>query len=334
MLQFARLAHPSLARAKSSFMTTAIIRPLLANLLLATPPAMAAGVGDIVLLSRLGERLQAEITLQLNGHETLDASCFSLRPGDAGDLPAITRARIRLWRNESSAKLLIDGQTPLLDPLAQLRLQAGCGLGWQRDYILAPDSPSPTQSQALIVPTTRTPAALSDTAPLSPAPPRPGARPAQERKPSSKGSSAPPPKPRAVAPLSSPAETTGPRLQLGSPPADLMPSPALAQSEEMEIRMLRMEDSLHSLKSEVDKLHEAVETGARAAQARHELQLAQQLSLPQAATDQGVAPASPLPPPASGIDWMALLLAALGGGLISSIVAAILIRRSLPRRPL
>lgn len=308
-------------------MTKAIFRPILASLLLAAPPVMAVGVGDIVLLSRLGERLQAEITLQLNGQETLDASCFSLRAGEPGDLPAVTRARIRLWRNESSTKLLIEGQAPLLDPLALLRLQAGCGLGWQRDYILAPDSPSPTQNQPLIVPTSRAPAAMSDPAPMPSSSARTAALPVKERKPPPKASSSPPAKPRAMPPA---PESAGPRLQLGAPPADLATNPAQAHVEEMEIRMLRMEDSLHSLKSEVDKLHEAVETGARAAQARHELQLAQQLSLPQASPDiSTAAPAAPAR--TGGIDWMALLLAALGGGLISSIVAAILIRRSLAR---
>ena len=330
MLHSAGLAYPLFVRAKSLFMTKAIFRPFLASLLLAAPPAMAAGVGDIVLLSRLGERLQAEITLQLNGQETLDASCFSLRAGDAGDLPAVTRARIRLWRNESSAKLLIEGQAPLLDPLALLRLQAGCGLGWQRDYILAPDSPSPTQNQPLIVPTSRAPAAMSDLAPIPSPSAYTAAPPAKERKPPQKASSPPAAKPRAMPPTNPAPEPAGPRLQLGAPPADLAANPAQAQVEEMEIRMLRMENSLHSLKSEVDKLHEAVETGARAAQARHELQLAQQLSLPQASPDIGTA-APVAPARTGGIDWMALLLAALGGGLISSIVAAILIRRSLSR---
>jgi hypothetical protein len=311
-------------------MTKGIFRPILASLLLATPPAMAVGVGDIVLLSRLGERLQAEITLQLNGQETLDASCFSLRGGDAGDLPAITRARIRLWRNESSAKLLIDGQAPLLDPLALLRLQAGCGLGWQRDYILAPDSPSPTQSQPLIVPTSRAPAAMSDPAPITSPAARPAIPSAKAHKQPPKPSAPPAAKPKAVPQASPQIASSGPRLQLGAPPADLAAAPVQAQVEEMEIRMLRMEDSLHSLKSEVDKLHEAMETGARAAQARHELQLAQQLSLPQASTESSAAvPATAVP--SGGIDWMALLLAALGGGLVSSVFAAILIRRSLPR---
>lgn len=330
MLKFARLARLPFAHAKSLLMTKAHLHLILACFTLAAQPAFAIGVGDIVLLSRLGERLQAEITLQLNGQETLDANCFSLRAGDSNDLPAVTRARIRVWRNETSAKLLIEGQAPLLDPLALLRLQAGCGLGWQRDYVLAPDSPSPTQSQPVIVSTSRSSMAMNDSTPSTSRPPRSHHIAAAEQKQAPKANSGSPakPKPRPLATQAAPPDS--PRLQLSAPPADLLPSPMQAQGGDMEIRMLRMEDSLHSLKSEVDKLHEAVETGARAAQARHELQLAQQLTLPQAGTEVGSPPHSTAPR-ANGIDWMALILAALGGGLISSIVAVILIRRSLPR---
>ena len=53
--------------------------------------ASAVGFGDIVLLSRIGEPLRAEVPILACSDESVDAACFSLANIRNSELPVISR---------------------------------------------------------------------------------------------------------------------------------------------------------------------------------------------------------------------------------------------------
>lgn len=100
----------------------------------------AAGFGEIILHSRIGEVLQAEVPL-IGDREGLETACFSLAPKGDGDLPVITGARIKLVRQGDTPRLVITGNRPIAEPLFVLALRANCGVELSRDYVLMPQPP-------------------------------------------------------------------------------------------------------------------------------------------------------------------------------------------------
>ena len=121
--------------------------------------ASAVGFGDIVLLSRIGEPLRAEVPILANSDESVDAACFSLANIRNSELPVISRARFRLARDGVNARLSITGSEPISEPVFVIGLRAHCGVDLQRDYVLMP-SPPLMLAQA------------DDAAPATTAPPR------------------------------------------------------------------------------------------------------------------------------------------------------------------
>lgn len=339
MLEFMRcgLQPPTL------FMKTATFSTIAASLALSlvTLSAQAATLGEISLRSRIGERLLADIPIQLAPGETLELQCFSLPAATGNDLPNITQARIKLWRNENSARIIIEGNQPLLEPISVLRVRAGCDQNNVRDYVLMPDSPSSTLAPVRVIEARGNEAEglIREAAPkpnkTSVARSQSNTQEVRARRENSAPRSAP------ITQVAT-SEARGPRLRLGMPNENESSgnNAERAQLEEMSNRVLRMESSMNSLREEVDKLHGAVEVGAQALSIKHELQLASQLqNVPPAQEPVPTPAAGPLPvqaPPAvarqQGINWLELIAAALGGGIISSLVAAILIRRSLRRK--
>lgn len=103
--------------------------------------ASAVGFGDIVLLSRVGEPLRAEVPILTNSGETIESLCFSLAAIRNSDLPVISSARFRLNRNGTTATLSITGTQPIAEPIFVIGLRANCGVDLQRDYVLMPSPP-------------------------------------------------------------------------------------------------------------------------------------------------------------------------------------------------
>lgn len=96
--------------------------------LLAQPPAHALSLGQVELLSYLGEPLRAEIPLGVAPGERVLPGCIRL----ATDATAGTRAgipyeaRLRLTGSGANQRLLIDGTTPLREPIVDLAVSVNC----------------------------------------------------------------------------------------------------------------------------------------------------------------------------------------------------------------
>lgn len=120
--------------------------------LLSTIPVGAIGLGDMVLHSRVGEPLRAEVPINAEPGETVEARCFTLAPLDGSDLPVISTGRTKLVREGNNYRLLITGSKPVAEPIFLIGLRAGCGTDLQRDYVLMPAEPlvlaSPSPSAA------------------------------------------------------------------------------------------------------------------------------------------------------------------------------------------
>lgn len=133
------------------------------------------------------------------------------------------------------------------------------------------------------------------------------------------------PPPASDAPLPAPAPRD--RLLVGAAPAETSaPAKAAAQPSmgDIEARMLKLETTLHSLNSEVDKLNNALMLATEVLAAQNKLQTLQS-PLPAAAPAQATPPAAP--PGAPRSNWLDLLFSALLGGGIAAGLAGVLSRR-------
>lgn len=118
------------------------MRPIALNLLLigfnVLPlPAIAAGFGDLRVLSGLGEPLRAEITL-FGGESSLTPNCFSVYTSPQDALPAIRDATLSLVKQGGKSLLLITTQRAIHEPALSLGVQSGCGSELRREYVILP----------------------------------------------------------------------------------------------------------------------------------------------------------------------------------------------------
>ena len=111
-----------------------------AALLVATH-TWAIGFGDIVLHSRVGEPVRAEVPINAEPGETIEATCFSLAQLGGSDLPVVSSAKTKLVREGNNYRLLITGSKPVSEPIFLIGLRAACGVDLQRDYVLMPSEP-------------------------------------------------------------------------------------------------------------------------------------------------------------------------------------------------
>jgi len=114
----------------------------LSPIVLALSPlfAEAVGLGEIVLHSKIGEPVRAEVAI-VGGNEGIDTACFTLARGRDSDLPVVSDARIKLARDGRGYRLLINGHHPVNEAVFMLSLRAGCGVELQRDFVLMPEPP-------------------------------------------------------------------------------------------------------------------------------------------------------------------------------------------------
>lgn len=297
--------------------------------------AVALGLGEINLQSRIGEPLRAEIPLLAAG-ERLDPGCFSLASVPGSDLPVITAGRVELRRGSQGDHLLITGRAPVAEPVFMINVKVACNFDLQREYTLLPLPPE-TAAPAL----GETAAALPDPAPKkmrrtrqtsaveadgesfrNSAPPRQMA---------SEAATATPPAARKPRPPV--ARTTGQDKLLLGAALDEMPPPAagdpLAPVNAIEERMLKMETTLHLITAQVDKLDAALALNAEARAMRQQLQ---DMQARQGAAILPLAEAAPPPAPpvrgdASHDGWVELVLGILLGGSVSATVAHLVSRR-------
>lgn len=122
-------------------MNTKLFRLNALGLALVSGYAGAVGFGEIILHSRVGEALRAEVPLLAGAGEPIETACFSLASLPGSELPAVSNARIRLVRSGTAYRLVISGTRPVAEPIFVIGLRANCGFDLQRDYVLMPAAP-------------------------------------------------------------------------------------------------------------------------------------------------------------------------------------------------
>ena len=288
---------------------------LLLCLLPASIPAFAAGLGELTVNSRIGEPLQAEVRIIAEPDEMLEAFCFSLAVVKDAELPVIASARLQLEQGSDGTLLRISAMDALLEPLAMLRLNAGCGVELQRDYIIMPLLPDSQEASAMIasrpIRTTAPPVIRETREPESTTRAAPPPRPLTPPKP-------PPPAPR----------ERGDRLVLGNAPMQLDYNLPPSIIEETEARMFRMETSLSRLSESLQKLEEAVAIGSELKAAEQELQMATAMQEAPAAGPSPLPGHTPeaAPAPTASTDWFQWLQL-LGGALLGGALTALALNK-------
>lgn len=226
-------------------------------------PASAAGLGELTLHSRIGEPLHAEVEI-LNGNtQALRSACFSLQPIRNSELPVLTSANLQLETRGERLILAINSGQRLREPLLSLRLQTGCGIQLQRDYLLMPEPPrteAPTASESLRpARPARPPAVTENRLPR-----------AESRKTRAAVEKSTPTKPtRAAARSDRLILDTSPLFDFALPPT---------VREETEARLLRMETDLDHLNRTLAALEQRAAENTTTAPDR--LRLAPSLALP------------------------------------------------------
>ena len=154
---------------KTLFLLVATLAPL------GSPTAGAAGLGELVTLSELGEPFRAEVRLVLGPGEKLDASCFKrVNYVSNDDTPWINNARLRL----AGDRLIVTTREPVNHPFAMLGLHIACDNEFRRDYTILLQPPGRRISPPIV--------ASAATAAYTEQPSAPPARPtARQQRPAS-----------------------------------------------------------------------------------------------------------------------------------------------------
>ena len=91
--------------------------------------ASAVGIGELTLVSRLGERVEAYVDVQLGKGENIDDSCLSLaavREGAVDSSKALLLTGLSTRFNKTTHKIEIRSKRPLNEPVAEFSLQIQC----------------------------------------------------------------------------------------------------------------------------------------------------------------------------------------------------------------
>lgn len=279
-----------------------------------TTSAGAVGLGDIRLQSRLGEPLQAEVDVIPGDPDALRSACFSLATQLDSSLPVVASARIKLVRVGNDYRLIIAGSRPISEPAFAMGIRAGCGIELRRDFVLLPEMapaapavPTPEPVATRRIPEAPSASGREMAAVVVSGTEATAAKPAIVRR---------PPKPRPAAPAR--AAAAGDHLVLEAPPNPLPPRGSL---QDMDSRMRELEETVSRLNYEVGKLDQAVDLAANI--------LATQQKILQAKAAHPVAPPpSPAEPATAGLgSWLELVLSALLGGAVASLIPRLLARR-------
>lgn len=109
-----------------------------------TSGAQAATLGDIQLLSKLGQPLDAQIRVQLGDGEVLEQGCIAAQFRDGGEGGALHKLHVDYNLDKSGAgRILLLSDSAVDEPYVQVGLQLRCreGLELKRDYTVLLDPP-------------------------------------------------------------------------------------------------------------------------------------------------------------------------------------------------
>ena len=118
---------------------------LLSAFLFASGNAAALGLGDLVVRSRLGQTLRAEIRLlEAPGQGNLGETCFRLGEAAGGEnLPVLTQGRLRLEQGGGHNRLVITSLQTINEPALQINVRVECGAELVASYTLLIDPSEP-----------------------------------------------------------------------------------------------------------------------------------------------------------------------------------------------
>lgn len=91
--------------------------------------ASAVGIGELTLVSRIGERVEAYVDVQLGKGENIDDSCLSLaavKEGAVDSSNALLQTGLSTRFNQTTHKIEIRSKRPLNEPVAEFSLQIQC----------------------------------------------------------------------------------------------------------------------------------------------------------------------------------------------------------------
>ncbi len=136
--------------------------------LLCQSPAHGLAMGDIRVLSRLGQPLVAEIMVTPAAGEVLSQGCFSATSA-AGDLPDVGSVRLTLSRSLNGSVLNITGLRPIREPMIEFLLQVKCpGVPTMvKSYLVMVDPPGVDTTAPLTETVTAPLAAPATAAPIA-----------------------------------------------------------------------------------------------------------------------------------------------------------------------
>lgn len=89
----------------------------------------AVGIGELTLVSRIGERVEAYVDVQLGKGENIDDSCLSLaavKEGAVDSSNALPQTGLITRFNQTTHKIEIRSKRPLNEPVAEFSLQIQC----------------------------------------------------------------------------------------------------------------------------------------------------------------------------------------------------------------
>jgi pilus assembly protein FimV len=116
------------------------LTPLLLGLFVG--PAAALTLGEVRVLSHLGEPLHATLPVRLDADEVLEARCLKLVPDRDGLGSASLVLNARLALREQVGEVVISSRQGVTDPILRFNLQVQCGHGFHsREYTLLLDPP-------------------------------------------------------------------------------------------------------------------------------------------------------------------------------------------------
>lgn len=114
-----------------------------------TRPAIALGLGELVVQSPLGKPLRASIAVR-DAPPDIQPDCFSLKNGNDAALPGVPEARIRLETRGANTTLFITTAQIVNEPVFLITVSAVCADRLQRDYVVLLDPPSVTPSDTAV----------------------------------------------------------------------------------------------------------------------------------------------------------------------------------------
>lgn len=124
---------------------TTTLTGILSALLFVSGNAVALGLGDVVVHSRLGQVLRAEVRLiETPGTSRPGETCFRLGAAVGNEeLPVLSQARLRLEQSGAQSRLFITSLQTINEPALRVNVHVGCGAELVRSYTLLVDPGGP-----------------------------------------------------------------------------------------------------------------------------------------------------------------------------------------------